>query len=244
MFKEFKAWMKFNPPEMATADKWFEFEERYKKEAPVRHWVMRGPIYTLTLKIKWRKRDFFYHIWSRFIVKNHIIKTDLRRGHYHDNSERMLHAVFKILEDYVEIECAYAHDYADTEKTLGWKRFLPRFIRPRAKDQTNGILHLLWEIELGEESPRQAKDAVEFYELYTWWKDVRPNRKHTPMPDTPNLPEGVFGGASKEWQKNHPEEYEQYLKWSDVTHDETTTWRKEDQEMLIRLVKVYESMWK
>ena len=245
MFKRFINWMKFNPPEMETAEGWYLFGKRYREEAPIRHWIMEGPLSTFKIKLINKIRKPFKWIRYRFVIRHYRIDTDLEKGSYHDAMERLFYANFKILEDFVEIDTAYSYDYEAMHNTLGWKKYLPRFIRPVGRNPDVGIRGLLFDISLGDQSPYQSKDGNELYELYTWWKDVRPLREWPEWPHLPNLPKDeIFGSSSSEWKENFPEEKEKL----DAYHQECSIlseeWRKEDQRMLTRLTNVYESMWR
>lgn len=243
--RKFKRWMRYNPPESQTLDGWGEFDESFKENAPIRYYLMEEGFHiTLRNRIRWFKNRTLDRIHYTF-SKPDIIKTGLSRS-YHDKSELMLHACFSLLVDYVEKECAHMHVMIDEEKRkelYGWKRFLPRFLRfSKNRNKEYGLNHLEWEINLGEESPIQSKHAKEFLELYTWYTETRPNRKEPPYPEECEHI-GLYSIFSDKWQKNYPEEYTAFKNYMDECNRLEIEWQNEDNEMLLRLVKIRESLW-
>lgn len=244
MFNDFKRWMKYNPPEAETMEGWNKFEKDFKENAPIRYFLMRDGFHTHIMnRIRWAVRDALYAV-KYSVTKPDIVRTDLSRS-YHDKSEIMFHACFSLLVDYVEKECAHMNCvFGEKEKQkelMGWKRFLPYFLRfSQNRNKEFGIEYLRWEISLGDESPYQAETAGKILDLYLWYTEVRPTRT---SPECPEIPEqtGIF--FSTEWEENNPEEYAKFKEWCDDTARLETLWQEEDDKMLVKLVKVRESLW-
>jgi hypothetical protein len=178
---------------------------------------------------------------------------------------RFLPCLFNELVDFVEIETAWSHiawgDKKDTAKynppfwATGWFRW--RTWRcPEA-----GLDHLDWamtltnsdwcepdHIDYAKPTP-QAERAREIKELYTWWKEVYPNR-----PDPHDA--GGWSEYCERKRKEHGETGLSFMKESanpetralgDValkkTHEIEQAYDAEDTEMMIRLIKVRDGLW-
>lgn len=186
--------------------------------------------------------DFIRYRTTR---KYHIIDTKLEPGYY-DSDTRMLHANFSLLVDFVEIEKAWMNTWSDNNaySKLSW--FDKKFRRFRCPE--DGIAYLNWEINESQ-LEHQAKAAKEVLELYTWWKVTRPNRQD-PF-DAAGYNE-VFKGkhfidqfieedgtkrlTMKPFSKKENQVFEKVSK-IEAKYD------KEDEQMLIRLIKIRQYLW-
>lgn len=81
-----------------------------------------------------------------------------------------------------------------------------------------GLAYLDWEQTLTEDSPLQAASAKEKKELYLWWKSRT-------VPDILSLPE-----------KPTKEDYEDFFKKEEESYNKDT-------EMLLRLIKIRNTLW-
>jgi hypothetical protein len=162
----------------------------------------------------------------------------------------MLYGVFQLLEDFIEIEKAQMQYYfIEEDKMSWWKRKFSRFKRSREL----GFKYLDWEITLvGEDKcPDQAEAAKEQKELYIWWKDIRPNRID---------PIDIKGENGYSWsdycrliRQRYPEDFwhdektEEEEKISSstlkISREYEEKYDKEDEEMLIRLIKIRQTLW-
>lgn len=239
MLKKFKNWMKFNPPEMDTAEGWCDFQIRYENEAPIRYWIMKGPLYSFKNKIKFKVQDIKLYIGDKFMYKPHLVKMDIPKNYFFgDSASRLLYSSFTILEEYVEITLVKKY-YPGEIKRAGWN-ILPRLLhlQPAYKKGSKwGDLAILKEIR-----ESKMEGYGEMYELYEWWKNERPYRELPEMPETPHMPSNVFGSASKEWQENYPKEWKNFREWYEECDEIQKKWDNEDQEMLTRLSKLYKIM--
>ena len=86
----------------------------------------------------------------------HIVNTRLQPG-YHEIHERMLHAMFSLLQDYVEVGLSSrSHNSKLTDPTL------------------RGLEHLEWEIANCQGNQADAAKVIK--DLYIWWTVERPQR--------------------------------------------------------------------
>jgi hypothetical protein len=151
--------------------------------------------------------------------------------------------MFDMLADFVEVEKAWMNVVFTKRKPWsGWGR--THWWRSRDE----GLAHLEWEIGLGdpnlpeeERNEQQAKDAQEIKDLYTWWKDVRPNR-----PDPAQV--SGWDKVCDKWHilsdKDNCEEKESEvdiaLKKQNVIEKE---YEDEDSRMMKRLINVRKALW-
>lgn len=249
--------MRYYPPSSATADGWIEFDEKFKKEAPIRFFITHGIPIKTWWRIKHRVRDGIYWVKYRTVHKYHIVDSGLQPGYY-DISEVMLHANFNMLVEYVENECAHMHVIweKDLRRNLyGWKRFLPWFFRSNCAKRKEyareyGLAHLDWAASLDdpslgeyERSDHQAQAAREIRSLYIWWTEERPNRRELESPVTNEKYEHVMELGSQKWQKENPELYKQWVQYIKDQSELDQSWHNEDEAMLIRLMKIRLSLW-
>ncbi|MFA6038083.1 MAG: hypothetical protein WC748_08210 [Legionellales bacterium] len=122
IYKNIKTWFEFYPPACATVEGWAEFEARFKSKAPIRYYLneikdfIECSIFGSIEKAIW---------WCKYrtIYRYHIINTRLKPG-YHETDELILHSVFVLLQDFVEIQCAHKYSflYPKRAKVLSCKR--------------------------------------------------------------------------------------------------------------------------
>lgn len=209
-------------------EEWDKWHDNAKKNYPWRYWITEELLDKLQNLVNF-PLDLVYtirvYIRNRFIDQTHVLKTRLEPGEYYDLDTRILYGLFNELVDLVEIE--YAH-LSKWDKTKSYK-----FTGGRCVDA--GLDYLKWACNLkygvneglrkgdklfGQPTP-QAQSAQKVKELYLWWKnrDNRPN------------PHDMF---SKE--KDGPK---YFLKIDKLERDQY----KEDNKMLIELIKIRENLW-
>jgi hypothetical protein len=249
MFCKFNEWFNFNRLKLGSADEWAEWDDNFRKKAPIRHWLTHRLPYLTWYPVKWKydvARD-----WVRYRRKKyHIIDTGLTPGYY-DKDTLLLHANFSLLKNFVEIEKASMHrwSHASTEKET-----LLGFIPKRKKiDPLNGIKYLEWETTLdvpdedGNSNPEQAAHAREILELYTWWVFDRPNRVELESPEAPaddvEHTRSFMYRMSTAYREKYPEYHAAFSQWCVAHSKQEEDWAEEDTEMLIRLIKVRKSLW-
>lgn len=258
MYTKLKRWMKYNPPAAGTADEWVDFEVQFKSNAPVRYFLTHKLPYVSWKRVSWKYTNIVD--WVRYrIVRYHVIHTGLKPGYY-ELETKMLHANFQLLVDFVEIEKAWMQKGSNEREDNAPFRYLKRYIPFRRtwnnitfRSRELGIEHLNWEITLDdpelddhERSDHQARVAREVLDLYLWWKDIRPAREELP------LPEDEFDGVSKygilytmsdRFKRDHPNAYKARKDWADAVRVQEEAWGREDDENLIRLIKIRHSLW-
>jgi hypothetical protein len=172
----------------------------------------------------------------------------------------MLHANFNLLVDFIEIEKAWmqrgSNEREDDLPFRRLKRYIPfrrtwREITFRSREL--GLQHLYWEITLDdpeldehERSETQARYAREALDLYLWWKDIRPARQELELPEDmfDNLNQyGILYTMSDRFKRDHPAAYQARKDWAEASRLQEEAWAREDDENLIRLIKIRHSLW-
>ena len=256
--EDFKSKLTIDKPFALPWGEWDEWEAKMRKERPFAYWLNETvPDFFEDLWKTITKPFNELRYWIRYRVfdKYHIINTGLEPG-YHDCDERMLHGMFNMLVDFVEIERAWMNVVFSDENrknynypwfSLGWLRF------KNFRCQQAGLDHLDWEYSLGnpnlneyERCESQSATAAEILDLYKWWTEVRPNR-----PD-PMDASGWCAWCKFRDEKGYkpfsdsdytPEEKIEERRILDLTHKLEEQYAQEDTDMLVRLVKIRRSLW-
>jgi len=253
-----------------TSEEWQEWEKRAKADYPVRWWLAEEGldyIQKFVYYIPDQLDEVRYYINNRWISRSHSLTAharDIKPGNWCDVGNRFLPCLFNELVDFVEVEQAWHHccwsDEAKTKFDVPWWRsgwFRWRTWRcPEA-----GLEYLRWAetltneefLDEGEkhlaEPTYQAKAAKEIIELYTWWTETYRNR-----PD-PHDASGwsAYCEAAREanggslWGSLGSDKSPELKKMSDKAHKLLQKiekdYAKEDEAMMIRLIKIRESLW-
>ena len=252
-------------PMAATSREWREWKKKAKAAHPVRFWITEEALDGIQRALR-APLDALYsikcYINNRWVSKTHMLAShSLKPGQWHEFDTRVIHCLFDQFVDFVEIEQASHHIAWDKKAreqfsapwwACGWFRW-HTWRHPEA-----GLSYLRWGAALvydddwcGEDSPNygkptpQAEACKEALELYNWWKNVRPQRLE---------PEEASGWVALCEQRR---EREQTMLWEDKTEQEQETTRatldrcheieraynEEDDQMLIRLIKLRRSLW-
>jgi hypothetical protein len=220
-----------------------------------------------------RINDVRYYLNNRYTAKTHALTSTLKRGQWHEFGERLLYCSFDSYIDFLEIETAWSHvmwsDDAERAKyNLPWWReqwYTRWFAEWRCPEAA--IAHLEWEMTLTNDNasgyettnPKynlpafQAVAAKEKWALYYWWKYVRPQRVD------PHEASGWSALCEQRRLRTITETGEDLWLWS--MDDRTTNegaessrvltasialekqYADEDEEMLVRLIKVRGNLW-
>jgi hypothetical protein len=266
---KFADWLRGTPsPGALTSRGWREWREVAQKKHPVRYWLAdEGLDYLQTVFycIPDKLYGFKYYINNRWVTRTHALTAhpgDIKPGEWRDVGNRFLPCLFNELRDFVEVELAWWHiAWADRNEknkynapfwATGWFRW--RTWRcPQA-----GLDCLAWQMELTNaefldddqkhlaEPTYQAKAAREILELYRWWTDVYPNR-----PDPHDA--GGWSAYCEQRRQNGADlldfedrteaELEQSSQALNATQAIEDKYKKEDEEQMIRLIRIRESLW-
>lgn len=253
---------------MGTAEEWDDWTTVAQMKHNFRYWLAEEGLSHLQDFVTWPIRkiyDIKYYINNRWVSRTHSLTAhprDIKPGQWQDVGYRFLPCLFNELVDFVEIETAWSHiAWGDKEARAkydppfwasGWFRW--RTWRcPQA-----GLDHLDWAMTLTNvewldedkkhlaEPTYQAKTAKEIKELYTWWTQTYPNR---PDPydasgwteyceKARELNDGkLFGSKSTPELKKMSDKSHKLLRKIEAAYE------KEDEAMMIRLIKIRNSLW-
>lgn len=251
-----------------TLDDWEKWEIEARQRHPVRYWLAEEALDKIQNFICWpldKLHAIKYYINNRFVTKTHCLvasKQYIAPGEWRDLSDRFLPCMFGALVDYVEIELA-AHQIiwnGDAKKykapfwASGWFRW--RTWRCPAA----GIDHLEWQaslvytdLELDADDPRigkptpQAIDALEVLTLYRWWTEVYANRADpyevSGWNEYCNLTAENNSGKLRWNNKESPELAKLRTRTYQQLRKIEKEYLREDEAMMIRLIKIRQSLW-
>jgi len=269
---KFADWLRGTPkPKAETSEGWDSWQRLASKTYPVRYWIAEEALDAIQNFIWWPVDKIYsvkYYVNNRWVTRTHTLTAhprDIPRGEWRDVGNRFLPCLFNELVEFVEVELAWWEIVWNSEKKKqynapfwgsGWFRW--RVWRcPEA-----GLANLEWQRrlrwkkeEVGEDSTSlgeltpQAKNAEEIFTLYKWWKEVYPNR-----PD----PHDASGWS--EYCERMRKEKGDGIRWIGVDSKNPETkalgksaldrcqeieqeYNEEDEQMLIRLIKVRHALW-
>lgn len=247
------SWIRGTPkPSAATSAEWKEWHMMAKANHPFRYWVAEEALDYLqdvvNAPINWAKGIQNYVI-NRWVNRSHALTSStLEKGKYHEIDTRILHCLFDELVNFVEIESAWMHVVFDDD---AWKRYRAYKTFPfrlkRWRSREAGLDHLEWESSLrvdeswgiSKDDPRyatltdQAVGASEILELYRWWTEIRPSR------EDPYVTVGLCDEDRNCSNKRSDKEQERLYRLVEIEKG----FDDEDDEMLMRLIKLRRSLW-
>jgi hypothetical protein len=253
---------------VGTGKEWRLWKEAAKESHPIRYWIVEEGLDHMQNFVNWpwdRLHNVRYYINNRWITKSHALTAhprDIKPGDWRDVGNRFLPCLFNELVDFVEVEQAWHHVMWDKEArakfAVPWHRRWLRLRTWRCPDA--GIEHLLWasglklDVHMGVDPgtndygkpTHQAIAAQEILALYRWWREVYPNR--------PDVYDASGWSAYCEMRRNKGYEF---LDLEDKTEDEAAqcktaleksneiekAYDDEDEAMMIRLIKIRDSLW-
>ena len=253
-----------------TSEEWDEWTTQAQIKHNFRYWLAEEALGHIQDFVTWPVRkihDIKYYINNRWVTRTNSLTAhprDIKPGQWQDLGNRFLPCLFNQLVDFVEVETAWSQiAWGDKEARAkynppfyasGWFRW--RTWRcPQA-----GLDHLDWAMTLtnvewldedkkSEAVPTsQAISAKEIKELYVWWTTVYPNRPE-PMDASGwsehcdamrvKYPSSLFSSLTGKDSDDK--------KASDKAHKLLqkieAAYEKEDEAMMIRLIKIRDSLW-
>ena len=266
---KFADWIRGTPKlKCGTSEEWDNWTTAAQIKHNFRYWLAEEGLDILQKIVYWPTDKLYaikYYINNRWVSRTHSLTAhpqDIRPGQWCDVGNRFLPCLFNELVDFVEVETAWMqiawnsegrHKYNPPFWAYGWFRW--RTWRcPQA-----GLDHLDWAMTLtnsewcGEDHPDynkptlQAINAKEIKELYLWWTQTYRNR---PDPYDASgwtayceLSRMANGGKLSFSGDKTPE----LKKASRLAHKELQkiekAYEKEDEAMMIRLIKIRNSLW-
>ena len=265
---KFADWLRGTPKGGAkTAEAWDEWYKTADAAHPVRYWIAEEALDAIQNFIWWpvdKIYDIKYYINNRWVSRTHSLTAhprDIKPGQWQDVGNRFLPCLFNELQDFVEVELAWWHLAWSPEErakynmpwwAVGWFRIRTWRCPEAGLDNLKWQSELVWkEDECEPGSPNigkptyQAEKALEILALYKWWTEVYRNRPDPHdasgwseycdrkreqgghfLADTKDKELRKFGDKALKLCRKIEEQYE-----------------KEDEQMMIRLIKIRNSLW-
>jgi hypothetical protein len=234
----------------------------------MRYWIAEEALDAIQNFLYWpidQLHALKYYINNRWITRTHALTahpSDIPRGEWRDVGNRFLPCLFNELRDFVEVELAWWHiAWSNPEErakynapfwATGWFRWRTW------RCPESGLDNLAWQMTLTNEEfldddkkhlaepTYQAIKAREILELYRWWTEVYPNR-----PDPYDAggwsnyceQRRLAGQDMLDFEDRTDQEREASSRALDATQAIEDKYNQEDEEMMIRLIKIRQSLW-
>ena len=266
---KFADWVRGTPgPGALTSEGWDAWHTKAQAAHPIRYWIAEEGLDYLQKFVYYipdKLNDVRYYINNRWVSHSHALTAhprDIQPGNWSDVGNRFLPCMFNELVDFVEIEQAWHHciwsDDMKTKYDVPWYR--KGWLRWRTwRSAEAGMEYLRWAetltneefLEEGEkhkaEPTSQAKAAKEIIQLYTWWTVTYRNRPDpyeasgwTAACEASRIANGgrlSFSGDKDPVLKKASDKAHKLLQKIEADYE------KEDEEMMIRLIKIRGSLW-
>ena len=254
-----------------TSEKWDEWRTTAQMKHNFRYWLAEEALDAVQNFICYpgdKLNDIRYYINNRWVSKAHALTADprdIRPGSWCDVGNRFLPCLFNELVDFVEVELAWWHiAWSDKEEhkkynapfwATGWFRWRTWRCPQAGLDNLDWQRKLVWNEDelLDKDDPRygkptsQAIKAQEILDLYTWWTVTYRNRPD-PMQasgwlDYCNYMSEKYGPGLASWGKGTKEDKKLSEKSRKIMNKMEADYEKEDEAMMIRLIKIRQSLW-
>lgn len=244
-----RGWFGIEKPGALQWGEWDEWKKKVQQDHPIGYWLteeLPGHLERIPETFVDPFHNISYYIRNRWHRQTHVLPTGFKPGTYHDLRERLLYGCMESLVDFVEVEKAWMTYICDDTDTIK--------LGKGGRSPEAGLKHLEWEMTLDdpalsetERSPSQATCAREIYEIYTWWKTLRPAR-----PDPMDV-----SGWSAHCSEIRKQGYDLFDERRPETPEEETSSKamlkslrdieeaqdQEDEQMLVRLMKIRLHLW-
>ena len=252
----------------ATSEQWDEWNTAAKMKHSFRYWIAEEALDAVQNFVNYpldKLNDIRYYINNRFISKSHALTADprdIRPGSWSDVGNRFLPCLFKELVDFVEIEqawhyCMWNNEECKKFNVPWWRSGWLRWRTWRCPEA--GLAYLNWASTLTNEEfldddkkseavpTYQANAAKEIIELYTWWTETYRNRPDpyeasgwTAVCEASRAANGGrlhFGTEKDPVLKKASDKAHKLLQKIEKAYE------AEDEAMMIRLIKIRQSLW-
>jgi hypothetical protein len=245
-----------------TSDEWDDWDSLAKANNQIRFWLAETALDKLQDIIMWPIDTIYnikYYCVNRWVTKTHQLTAapqDIKPGEWCDVGNRFLPCLFNELVNFVEVEQAWHHIAWDEDASKKYEApfnasgyFNTRTWRcPEA-----GLEYLDWASELRYDANIMASDhpkfghltdqalaAREIRELYYWWKVQRPQR--VDPYDASGFNELIDQDA-KFFTSLKNMDKDKSKKANEMIRDLEELYENEDEEMMIRLIKIRQGLW-
>jgi hypothetical protein len=253
-------------PKSETMEGWDEWNITARNLHPIRYAIVEEIFPKLQNAVNWptdKLHDVKSYILNRWFTETHALVAhprDIKRGRWEDTGSRFLPCLFNSLVDFVEVELAWNMIMWNfNRKELRKKYKMKMFPHLRGwrsaeagidslKEQCVLIMDESWGHTKDDPNygklTSQAEASTEILALYTWWTTVYPKRLD------PYIVSGWREfhsdrriGRIGPFAKLTTEDREEEHRLMKIIEDMESSYQKEDEEMMIRLIKIRERLW-
>jgi len=253
-----------------TSEEWHDWTTTAQMKHNFRYWLAEEALGHLQDFVTWPIRKIYdakYYINNRWVTHSHSLTAhagDIKPGQWQDVGNRFLPCLFNELVEFVEVELAWFHIACDDEArkkfnspwySTGW--FHWRTWRSREA----GLANLEWQCNLtmnedmgvNPDNPEYGKptsqsiSAKEILDLYTWWTETYRNRPDpydaSGWSDYCEASRIANGGRMSFGNNKTPELKKMCDKSHKLLQKIEAAYEKDDEEMMIRLIRIRTSLW-
>lgn len=263
---KFAEWIRgTKKPEAETSEGWNAWYKMAAAAHPIRYWIAEEALDAVQNFLWWPADKLYavkYYINNRFFTRTHALTAhprDIKPGQWQDVGYRFLPCLFNELVDFVEVELAWWHlawEGKEERKKYNapWWRFGWWNLRVWRCAEA-GLDNLEWQrrLTVDENDPEseptpQAKNAQEILDLYNWWTQIYPNRPDpyeasgwSALCDEQRQGEdGIMGILSRPRSKDLERRLNRAHK---ILQRMEREYEQEDEQMMIRLIRVRQALW-
>lgn len=268
----FADWLRGTPKLSAgTSEEWRDWKLNAKKQYPFRYWLAEqglDHLQNIVMFIPDKLYAVKYYVNNRWVTGTHKLTAhprDIRPGSWCDVGNRFLPCLFNELVDFVEVEQAWYNIAWDPEARKkyhapfyahGWLRWRTWRSREAGLDALRWAAGLVYDEShgvqptdpnYGKPTP-QSQNAVECINLYLWWTQMRPNRLDPHevsgwsdycVDRIRDSEDGIFGV----WESNDAVEQRRRTDMINQVDELEQRYEQEDEDMMIRLIKLRQFLW-
>lgn len=265
-------WLRGTPKLSAgTSEQWRDWKLNAKKQYPLRYWLAEqglDHLQNIVMFIPDKLYAVKYYVNNRWVTGTHTLTAhprDIRPGSWCDVGNRFLPCLFNELVDFVEVEQAWYNIAWDPEARKkyhapfyahGWLRWRTWRSREAGLDALRWAAGLVYDEShgvqptdpnYGKPTP-QSQNAVECINLYLWWTQMRPNRLDPHevsgwsdycVDRIRDSDDGIFGV----WESNDAVEQRRRTDMINQVDELEQRYEQEDEDMMIRLIKLRQFLW-
>ena len=241
-------WFFQDMPEMASVEEWNNWATKAQNNK-IRWFLTETLPDYLSFRFLWPYERIGRKLKNKYVRKYNLIHIhSLKATEYYGVGDRLLHGMFQLLVDLVELEKAQRQIVWGDENVTG------HITRGKDRNPEMGLKYLDWEIALGKKGGvNQSENAKQIKELYIWWTVTRINRIE--LIDI----KGTMGISTNEYYRNmrlenkkniatifnemvRDKDEELYKSVNKAYDDVEEKYEKEDERMLLQLVKLRKNL--
>lgn len=265
----FADWLRGTPsPSALTHSGWKAWRKEAQEKHPIRYWLADDGLDYLQRVIFYIPDQLYalkYYINNRWVTRTHALTAhsrDIQPGTWCDVGNRFLPCLFNELVDFVEVELAWWNiawsgqeeraKYNAPFYATGWFRWR------NWRCPQSGLDNLAWQMTLTNEEfleddqkhlakpTAQALNAQEILELYKWWTEERPLRVD-PMEASGWSAfcesKRQAGGSVLDILDDDSDDRVDTTPMHNKMRELEDKYEKEDEDMMIRLIKIRSALW-